>query len=311
MTTPEPFTEPAGPLAAAVAWRAGRFDLACGPRTLVMGTLNVTPDSFSDGGRWATVDEAVERAVAMAAEGADVIDVGGESTRPGSAPVDPDEETRRVVPVIERLVAAGTTVPISVDTRKGTVAEAALRAGASIVNDVSGGADPALLQAARESGAGLVLMHMRGTPATMQALAAYDDVVAEVRDELSARYRAAMAAGIAPASIALDPGIGFAKTAGQNLVLLRRIGELRSAFDRPLLVGPSRKTFVGRILGAEVDDRLEGTLATVAWLVARGVQIVRVHDVRAVVRVCRMVEAIRDAEPGVEPDPGTGAGAPA
>ncbi len=284
-----------------MSWRAGRFDLACGGRTLVMGVLNVTPDSFSDGGRYPDADAAIRRGVAMVEEGADVIDVGGESTRPGAATVTAEEEIRRVVPVVEGLGSAlRFSVPISVDTRKGKVAKAALDAGASVVNDVSGGFDWGLLDAVRAAGAGLVLMHMRGTPATMQEFTAYSNVVEDVRSELALRLSAVQEAGIAAERIVVDPGIGFAKTAGQNLVLLQRIEEF-AALGRPLLVGTSRKTFIGKILGADVDDRLEGTLATVAWLVGHRVEVVRVHDVRAAVRVCRTTEAIRDAEPGVEP----------
>jgi dihydropteroate synthase len=285
------------------SWKAGRFDLACGGRTLVMGVLNVTPDSFSDGGRYLDTGAAIRRGLAMVEEGAGVIDVGGESTRPGATAVGLDEEIRRAVPVIERLASAlGPAVPISVDTRKGKVATAALDAGASIVNDVSGGFDWELLDAVRATGAGMVLMHMRGTPATMAEFATYSDVVADVRSEIALRLSAAQEAGIQLERIVVDPGIGFAKTAGQNLVLLRRIDEF-AALGRPLLVGTSRKTFIGKVVGGGPDDRLEGTLATVAWLASRGVEIVRAHDVRAAVRVCRMVEAIRDAEPGAEPEP--------
>jgi dihydropteroate synthase len=281
-------------------WRAGRFDLTCGPRTLVMGVLNVTPDSFSDGGRFLDPHAAVAHGLRMVADGANMLDVGGESTRPGASEVPDAEEANRVVPVIRQLVAE-VDVPVSVDTRKRAVAIAALDAGASIVNDISGGFDGRLLHVVRDSGAGYVLMHMRGTPATMQEYAVYGNVIEDVRAELALRFAAASDhAGIPAERIVLDPGVGFAKTAGQNLVLLRRI-EAFARLGRPLLVGPSRKAFVGKVLGTEVDDRLEGTLAAVAWLVAHGVQIVRVHDVREAVRVCRMVEAIRDAEPGEEP----------
>ncbi len=297
MTTHEP--APGVPM----PWLAGPFDLTCGLRTLVMGILNVTPDSFSDGGRYLEVGAAVAQGLRMVDEGADLIDVGGESTRPGAASVDVDEEISRVVPVIRQLTAAVPDVPVSVDTRKAAVASAAIEAGASIVNDVSGGFEWQLLDVVRASGAGFVLMHMRGTPATMAEFADYSNVVVDVRSELALRFAAAREAGIDPDRIVLDPGIGFAKTAGQNLRLLRRV-EAFAELGRPLLVGPSRKSFVGKVLGVEVEDRLEGTLAAVAWLVAHGVQIVRVHDVVQAIRVCRMVEAIRDAEPGVEPGDG-------
>jgi dihydropteroate synthase len=272
-----------------------------------MGVLNVTPDSFSDGGRFPGPDAAAAEGLRMVEHGADILDVGGESTRPGAADVDVRQEIARVVPVIERL-AREAAVPISVDTRKAPVARAALDAGASIVNDVSGGFDWETLHSVSGSDAGLVLMHMRGTPATMQEFATYDDVVVDVRSELALRYAAAREAGVDPMRIVLDPGIGFAKTAGQNLVLLRRIEQL-SQLGRPLLVGPSRKSFIGKVLDLGVGQRLEGTLAAVAWLVAHGVEIVRVHDVKEAVRVCRMVEAIRGAEPGVELGSDSGAGA--
>jgi len=265
-----------------------------------MGILNVTPDSFSDGGRFPDTEAAVAQGLRMIEEGADIIDVGGESTRPGARDVDAEEEVRRVVGVVERLAKERGGVPVSVDTRKAAVATAALDAGAAIVNDVSGGFDPLLLKAVREADAGYVLMHMRGTPANMQEFAAYDDAVEDVRSELALRLAALDEAGIAEDRVVVDPGIGFAKTAGQSLLLLRRI-EAFARLGRPVLVGPSRKSFIGKVLGADVDDRLEGTLAAVAWLVANGVSIIRVHDVRVAVRVCRMTEAIRDAEPGVEP----------
>ena len=271
-------------------WRAGSRVLPCGDRTLVMGVLNVTPDSFSDGGQFFDREAAVARGIEMISDGADIVDVGGESTRPGAEPVGPDEEQRRVVPVIKRL-SAELDVPISVDTRKPEVAEAALEGGATIVNDISGARDPRILDVTREAGAGLVLMHMRGEPATMQEFTDYVDVVAEVRDQLRLRMEAAIFAGVEADHIVVDPGIGFAKTPDQNLVLLRDVDSL---FDlgRPVLVGPSRKSFIGKVLDLDVDQRLEGTAAAVAWLVAQGVHIVRVHDVKEMVRVIRVVEAI-------------------
>jgi dihydropteroate synthase len=270
-----------------------------------MGILNVTPDSFSDGGRFADPGAAVAEGLRMVAEGADILDVGGESTRPGAMEVDEDEEAMRVVPVIRGLVDQ-VAVPVSVDTRKRTVAAASLQAGASIVNDISGGFEHRILVAVRDAGAGYVLMHMRGTPATMNEYAVYGDVVLDARGELALRYAAVQEVGVEPERIVLDPGIGFAKTAGQNLVLIKAI-EAFAKLGRPLLVGPSRKSFIGKVLGTDVGDRLEGTLAAVAWLVAHGVQIVRVHDVRPAVRVCRMIEAIRGAERGAEPDAEPGA----
>jgi dihydropteroate synthase len=261
-----------------------------------MGILNVTPDSFSDGGRHFDPEVAVTAGIQMAADGADVLDVGGESTRPGSEEVSTAEEIDRVVPVIKRL-AADVDVPISIDTRKADVADAALAAGASIVNDVSAAEfDPRILEVAREAGAGLVLMHMRGTPATMTTLTDYEDVVGEVHEYLAERLDAAIAAGVEPDRIAVDPGLGFAKTTPQSLLLMKET----SAFldlGRPLVVGPSRKSFIGHVLDLDVTDRLEGTAGAVAWLVATGAHVVRVHDVRAMVQVVRVVDAIKAATP--------------
>jgi len=247
-----------------------------------MGVLNVTPDSFSDGGRWLDPDAAVAHGLALAAEGADVVDVGGESTRPGAAEVPLDEELRRVVPVISALAGR---VRVSVDTRKADVAEAALAAGATIVNDVSA----SLHEVAAAHGAGWVAMHMRGTPATMQQHVVYDDVVAEVREFLVQRAEKATAAGVG--EVWIDPGLGFAKTAEQNLSLLRHLDEL-VATGIPVLVGASRKSFIGRLTGdAAVDDRLEGSLAAAVWAIDKGVAMVRVHDVRPTVQAARLVAA--------------------
>jgi dihydropteroate synthase len=256
-----------------------------------MGVLNVTPDSFSDGGRFLDRGAAVARGLEMAEEGADLLDVGGESTRPGARPVPPDEEAERVVPVIAEL-ARRLDLPISVDTRRPEVARRAMAAGASIVNDVSGAADPAMLGVLGRSNAGLVLMHMRGDPTTMQGLTDYDDVVAEVLEHLRGRVRAAVEAGIDEDRVAVDPGIGFAKTSAQSLLLLRDVDALAS-LGRPVVVGPSRKSFVGTVLGTGVRDRLEGTAGAVAWVGSRGPHVVRVHDVRHMVRVLRVVDAIR------------------
>jgi dihydropteroate synthase len=277
-----------------LAWRVGGHVLDCGPRTLVMGALNVTPDSFFDGGRYLDPEAAVARGCQMAEEGADIIDVGGESTRPGSDPVRPGEEISRVVPVVERL-AAELSIPISIDSRKPTVAEAALDAGAGIVNDVSGGADPAMFDLVRDTGASMVIMHMRGEPKSMQHLTDYHDVVEDVKRELRSRLEAAVDAGIRPERLAVDPGLGFAKDPAQNLLLMREIHRFLD-LGRPLLVGPSRKSFIGAALGgADVTERLEGTAGAVAWVAGRGAHIVRVHDVREMVRVLRVVDAIRTA----------------
>jgi dihydropteroate synthase len=274
-------------------WRLGNQDLDCGERTLVMGILNVTPDSFSDGGLYLDHGVAVARGIEMVDEGADLIDVGGESTRPGSDPVSPDEERDRVVPVIETL-AAKVPVPISVDTRKPAVAGAALEAGALIVNDISGARDPEMFAVAREAGAGVVLMHMRGEPKTMQVAPQYDDVVTEVHEYLRERIEAAEFAGIAPERLCIDPGIGFGKDLQQNLTLMHHVDALLG-LGRPVLVGPSRKRFIGALLDLPEDERIEGTAGAVAWLVGRGAHIVRVHDVKTMVRVVRVVDAIARA----------------
>jgi dihydropteroate synthase len=256
-----------------------------------MGILNVTPDSFSEGGQFFDRDEAAKHAVEMVADGADIVDVGGESTRPGSDPVQVDEEIERVSPVIERLADEVPRIPISIDTRKAAVAASALEAGATIVNDVSAGADPAMFDVVREHDAAVVLMHMRGEPKTMQEAPTYDDVVGEVHEFLRERIEAAEFAGIDPQRIAIDPGIGFGKDLGHNLELMQRVDAFLD-LGRPLLVGPSRKRFISAILDLPEDQRVEGTIGAVAWMVARGAHVVRVHDVREVVRAVRVVDAI-------------------
>ena len=273
-------------------WHVGSRVLECGPRTLVMGILNVTPDSFSDGGRFLDHEAAVAHGIRMAEEGADILDVGGESTRPGSDPVSVEEELERVVPVVKRLTAE-TEAPISIDTRKHEVAAAALDAGAVIVNDVSAGRDPELLEAVREWGAGLVLMHMLGEPKTMQVEPHYEDVVDEVRAYLRARVEAATAAGIDRDRLCVDPGLGFGKSYRDDLVLMRDVDAFLD-LGLPVLVGPSRKSFIGTALGdLPVEQRLEGTAGAVAWMAGRGAHIVRVHDVPEIVRLSRVVDAIR------------------
>lgn len=261
-----------------------------------MGVINVTPDSFSDAGRFFDRRAAVEQGLRMAAEGADIIDVGGESTRPGAEPVPEEEELDRVLPVVERLHAEA-DVALSIDTRKAGVAGAALEAGAAIVNDVSAGSDPAMFGVVRDAGGGMVLMHMRGDPKTMQQLTRYDDVVAEVKAYLEARLQAALESGIQRDRLAVDPGLGFAKTTEQSLLLMRRVSDL-AVLGRPILVGPSRKSFIGDASAAEVSERLEGTMAAVAWLIGRGAHVVRVHDVKETVRVARTVDAIRGGSAG-------------
>ncbi len=276
---------------APLRWCVGDGAFDCSSRTVVMGVLNVTPDSFSDGGRFLGVEDALHHGVELADGGADVVDVGGESTRPGSDPVTADQEAARVVPVIARLAERLPDMPISIDTRKASVAAAALDAGATIVNDVSSGSDPAMFELVRERGAALVLMHMKGEPKTMQEAPAYDDVVGEVREYLRGRVEAAELAGIDPERIVVDPGIGFGKDLRHNLELLRRIDAI-VGLGRPVLVGPSRKRFLGTILDLPEDQRVEGTIAAVAWAVDHGANIVRVHDVREVVRAVRVLDAI-------------------
>jgi dihydropteroate synthase len=274
-----------------VVWRCGRHVVPLRERTLVMGIVNVTPDSFSDGGSYSSVDDAVKHATQMVADGADLLDVGGESTRPGSEVVPADEEMHRVVPVIRRIAEDLSRVPVSVDTRKPDVARAALEAGATIVNDVSAGGDPAMFGMVAETGAGLILMHMKGEPKTMQDDPTYHDVVAEVRAFLGDRIEAALAAGIDLEQLCADPGIGFGKTLEHNLAILHDIRAFRH-LRIPVLVGPSRKRFIGTLTGTEVDDRIEGTAGVVAWCAAEGVDIVRVHDVKEMTRVVRVVDAI-------------------
>jgi dihydropteroate synthase len=257
----------------------------------LMGVLNVTPDSFSDGGRFLDPGLAVEHALRMARDGAHVIDIGGESTRPGAVEVPVEDECRRVIPVI-RALARRIECPISIDTRKAAVAQQALAAGAAIVNDVSALTfDPAMAAVAARNKAAVVLMHMRGTPATMQQMTGYRDVVGEVADYLAERAAAARRAGIAASRIVLDPGIGFAKKTSQNLKLLGAIPRL-CALGYPLLIGVSRKSFVRQIAGAEDEQVLMGTAAAVALAVAAGAAIVRVHDPRPMAAAVAMAAAI-------------------
>jgi dihydropteroate synthase len=267
-----------------------------GERTLVVGILNVTPDSFSDGGRLASVDAAVARGLALFEAGADWVDIGGESTRPGADRVPAHEEIRRTAPVVEALRRRGAG-PLSIDTTKADVARAALDAGADVVNDVSGLAfDPdlgALLAARRVP---VILMHLRGEFEAMHRAPAYADVMGEVVRELAGALARAEAAGIPRTLTIVDPGIGFSKDAAHSLEALRRLPEL-VALDRPVLVGPSRKSFIGRVLGTAVDDRLMGTAAAVAASVLLGAHLVRVHDVREMVQVARVADAVRGDVP--------------
>jgi dihydropteroate synthase len=274
-------------------------------RTQVMGILNVTPDSFSDGGQYRQRDEAVAHARELVAAGADLLDVGGESTRPGAREIPLEEELSRVIPVVEGIRDLG--VPVSVDTRKAAVMRAAADAGAHMINDVSAlGHDPEALATAAELGLPVCLMHMRGTPETMQDQVHYADVVAEVRDFLAERAAACEAAGIAPERIVLDPGIGFAKTVDQNLVLLRDLPTL-TALGYPVLVGGSRKSIIGKVLDREVGERQYGDCAVVAWSVAQGANLVRVHDVAAAQDAARMTEALMAGQVDGAPESGRAA----
>lgn len=261
-------------------------------KVLIMGVLNITPDSFSDGGLYLDPARAVDRGLEMVAEGADLLDIGGESTRPGSEPVPPQEQISRVVPVIGRLRAESEVV-ISIDTTRASVAQAALEAGANLINDISAGRDdPAMLFLAGQSRAPIILMHMQGTPRTMQDNPRYVDVTVEVIQFLQKRMEEAQAAGVEAHRVLLDPGIGFGKTVEHNLTLLRQLSRF-TELGKPVVVGVSRKRFIGTVTDrADPRDRLFGTAAAVAWCVANGAGVVRVHDVREMRDVVRMVEGI-------------------
>lgn len=274
-------------------WQCRDRKLNLDQRPLIMGILNVTPDSFSDGGRFLSAEIALSHARDMLAAGADIIDVGGESTRPGAAPVDANTEMSRILPIIETL-AAETGAAISVDTSKVTVAREAVRLGACIINDISAlTADPAMAGFVRESGAGVVLMHMQGNPRTMQNAPIYTNVVEDIFAWLSARIYAAKTAGISTASIAADPGIGFGKNVAHNIELIARLDRF-TALGHPLLVGLSRKRFIGALTGTtETETRLAGSLAALTAAVLHGAQILRVHDVAESAQAARIAAAIR------------------
>jgi dihydropteroate synthase len=273
-------------------WKIGDriFDLS--RQGLIMGILNVTPDSFSDGGRFFTAKKAVEHGLRMAAEGAQIIDVGGESTRPGAESVAAEEELSRVIPVIEEL-RARVDVVISIDTSKAQVARAAIQAGASIVNDVTGGrGDKRMMPLVAQNKSAFVVMHMQGTPQTMQLQPRYDDVVSEVADFFRQQYANAIECGIDPMAIAFDPGIGFGKTLEHNLELLAQLDRLR-VHDRPLVVGISRKSFLAKVTGSsEISDRLAPAVALTSLSRARGADVFRVHDVKENVNALRITEAV-------------------
>jgi dihydropteroate synthase len=272
-------------------FNARQFTFTFPRPALVMGVVNVTPDSFSDGGEFLETDRAVAHALALVGQGADLLDIGGESTRPGAAPVSEAEELRRVMPVIERL-AGRVNVPLSIDTMKPGVARAALRAGASIVNDVAANReDDALWRVVAEAGAGYVCMHMRGTPRTMQDQPVYDNVVRAVGEFFEDRLRRLAAAGVGAEQVVLDVGIGFGKTPEHNLQLLAGLRGF-TRLRRPLLLGVSRKSFIGTLLGADVNARLPASLACACLAVAEGAAILRAHDVGATVQALRMTEAV-------------------
>lgn len=289
-------TTPSPTLRRAQRYRVGDrlYDLS--NRALVMGVINVTPDSFSDGGRWLRPEDAVAHACELAREGADLLDLGAESTRPGAAPVSVEEEISRLVPVLKRL-SGRIEIPLSVDTSKPEVAAVALDLGAEIVNDVTGlrlrdeRGSPLMARLAEERNASLVVMHMLGEPATMQREPRYQDVVGEVGDHLEAAAKAAIECGVHPDRIALDPGIGFGKTLEHNLELLRHLDRL-AARGHPVCVGVSRKSLFGKLLGLAVDERLEASLAAAVAALLRGARLFRVHDVEATVRALRLAEAL-------------------
>ncbi|MEC5128619.1 dihydropteroate synthase [Verrucomicrobiales bacterium BCK34] len=273
-------------------WRCADHTFDFSKRGEIMGILNVTPDSFSDGGRYDSVSAAVERALILISEGAAIIDIGGESTRPGAPEVSGKEECSRVIPVIEALTRSNPEVIISIDTSKPEVAEKAIDAGAKIINDVTGFRDPEMIALAAKTGAGLVVMHMQGTPRTMQAAPVYDDVVAEIRTFFSERHASFIEAGVAPEAIVYDPGIGFGKTQEHNLTLLKHLDQL-TVEGRPLLLGVSRKSFIGKAIGSDsIEDREWPTVAITSHARELGVPLHRVHSVKPNFEALRMTEAM-------------------
>jgi dihydropteroate synthase len=271
--------------------KCGKYSLEIGKRTLMMGVVNVTPDSFSDGGQFFHAEKAIEHAKRLAKEGADIIDIGGESTRPGSDSVTLEEEMRRVIPVIEG-VSKMVEVPISIDTYKSEIAKIALDKGASMINDISAlRFDAKIADIAVDYDVPLILMHMKGTPKNMQIDPTYDSVVNEIKEFLRERVNFAVSKGVPRNSIIIDPGIGFGKTTEHNYEIIRRLSELKE-LDLPILIGTSRKSFIGKTLDLDVNERLEGTLATITMSIINGADIVRVHDVKEVRRAARMTDAI-------------------
>jgi dihydropteroate synthase len=271
--------------------RMGSFRFEFPRPALIMGILNVTPDSFSDGGQFYDRQRAIDRGLELVAEGAEIIDIGGESTRPRAVSVSESEELRRTIPVIEALAAQRRTI-LSIDTQKPSVARAAIAAGACLVNDIAANrSECAMWELVAQHGVGYVLMHMQGTPQEMQTNPIYENVVSDVDSFFRERNRRVQSCGVNPEQIILDPGIGFGKTVEHNLELLASLGRFRM-HERPMLLGASRKSFIGKLLGAELNERLPGSLACALWAVLNGVQIIRTHDVRATVQAVRMVEEI-------------------
>jgi len=271
--------------------KCGKYTLELGKRTLVMGIVNVTPDSFSDGGQFLDSEKAITQGLRLAEEGADIIDIGGESTRPGSDSVSQDEELKRIIPVIEGLVDK-VNIPISIDTCKSEVAKKAIDSGVSMVNDISAARfDPKIVDMAKQYNVPLALMHMKGTPKNMQENPTYVSVMGEIKEFLIERVGFAVKKGVPKENIIIDPGIGFGKRLEHNYEIIRNLGELKE-LGLPILIGPSRKSFIAMTLDLPVEDRLEGTLAAVTMCVMNGADIVRVHDVKEAVRAVKMTDAI-------------------
>ena len=276
-------------------WQCGDYRLPIGERTLIMGVVNVTPDSFSDGGLFIEADRAIAHGHNLIEAGADILDIGGESSRPGSEPVPETIEKERILPVIEGLRDCG--IPLSVDTWKAGVAEAACKTGASIINDIKAlQSDPQMAHVAAKLRTGVVLMHMRGTPATMQSLTDYQDPIGEIHDFLRDVANGAIQAGVSPDAIAIDPGIGFGKTVEQNIAIIRHLRDFRN-LNYPLLIGTSRKSFLGHLTGQSVENRIPATVSSVVCAIAHGVDIVRVHDIAFIRDAVKVADAI---ERGIE-----------
>ncbi len=268
------------------------IELNIGENTHIMGVLNITPDSFSDGGAYLDTNTAVAHAKKMIADGATMLDIGGESSRPGAEPVPTDVQINRVLPVIRELKSAELDIPISIDTTKAVVAQQALEAGAHIINDITAlRGDIEMAEVASDMAAGVVLMHMKGTPRTMQHSPQYKDVVKEIYDNLEKWISYAISKGIEPNRIMIDPGIGFGKTTEQNIQILKKLRVFKQ-LNKPILIGTSRKSFIGNLLDLPIKQRLEGTIATVCWSIAQGVDIVRVHDVKAISRAVKMTDIL-------------------